>query len=80
MMKLLLILFNLPLPVLLLGMAGFFILFLVMIILVVCIPSAGERFVRFLALLEGPELRKKPGSRKLEKYGTVFRERRCDVL
>jgi hypothetical protein len=52
MMKLLLTLFNLPLPVLLLGMAGCFLLFLVVIILVACIPSAGERFVRFLVSFE----------------------------
>jgi len=52
MVKLLLNLLNLPLPVLLLGVAGCFLLFLVVIILVACVPSAGERLSRFLALLE----------------------------
>jgi hypothetical protein len=52
MAQLLLAILNLPLPVLLSGVAGCFILFLVVITLVAYIPSAGERFIRFLALLE----------------------------
>jgi len=39
------------LPVLLLGVAGCFILFLVVITQVACVPLAGERFIRSLALL-----------------------------
>lgn len=52
MTELLLAVLNLPPAVLLSGVAGCFILFLVVIVLVACIPSAGERFIRFLALLE----------------------------
>ena len=52
MAQLLLLILNLPLPVLISGVAGCFILLLVVIILVACVPSAGERLIRFLALLE----------------------------
>ncbi len=52
MAQLLLVILNLPLPVLLSGIAGCLILFLVVITLVACVPTAGERVIRFLALLE----------------------------
>ena len=52
MAQLLLTIWNLPLPVLLSGVAGCFIIFLVVITLVACVPSAGERLIHFLALLE----------------------------
>ena len=52
MAELLLAVLNLPLPVLLSGVAGCFLLFLVVITLVACIPTAGERVIRLLALLE----------------------------
>jgi hypothetical protein len=52
MAQLLLVILNLPLPVLLSGIAGCIILFLVVITLVACVPTAGERVIRFLALLE----------------------------
>jgi hypothetical protein len=52
MAQLLLTILNLPLPVLVSGVVGCFILFLVMITQVACVPSADERFIRSLALLE----------------------------
>ena len=52
MMRLFLVLLNLPLPVLGFVLVGGFILLLTVIILVVCVPSASERIVQFLALLE----------------------------
>lgn len=52
MMRLFLVLLNLPLPVLGFVLAGGFILLLTVIVLVVYVPSASERIIQFLALLE----------------------------
>jgi len=52
MMKLLLLLLNLPLPVLGILLAGGFFVFLTMMVLVVRVPSAGEKMIRFLAQLK----------------------------
>jgi hypothetical protein len=41
-------------------------------------PKGNAAFVH--EFVQGPELRKKPGSRKLEKCGIVFSARCCNVL
>ena len=52
MMRLFLVLLNLPLPALGFVLAGGFILLLMAIVLVVSVPSASERIIHFLALLK----------------------------
>lgn len=52
MVKLLLLLLNLPMPVLSIVLAGGFLLFLTVIVLVVCVPSASEKITHFLAQLK----------------------------
>lgn len=52
MVKLLLLFLNLPLPVIGLVLAGGFLLFLTVLGLVVCVPSAGEKIIHFLAQLK----------------------------
>ncbi len=52
MVKLLLLFLNLPLPVLGIVLAGGFLLCLMVIVLVVCVPSASEKITHFLAELK----------------------------
>lgn len=52
MLQLLVALSNLPLPALLITLAGCFALLFLVVILVACVPSAGDRLARFLALVK----------------------------